>query len=127
MGIDVIPQIRKSEAGLHADEMETSISLVIEPENVHLEKAGKWFPSYSLSKRWVGSCDLVRDVIPRVLYHSRVRMPKGPGAENPAEAQGIMGDPTVATKETGKKIASAVVDDLSKVIVEIVESEGKTL
>ncbi|MBA7560020.1 Creatinine amidohydrolase [subsurface metagenome] len=123
MGSDVISHVRKSEAGLHADEIETSICLVIQPENVHLDKALKWFPSYSLSRRWVGSCDLVRDVVPSVFYHSRAKMPKGPG--DPVEAQGIMGDPTVATKETGEKIVSAVVDDLTKVIVEIVESEGK--
>lgn len=120
MGLDVLPHIRKSEAGLHAEEMETSIALVVEPENVHLEKALKWFPSYALSKKWVGSCNLVRDVIPRVFYHSRAKLPKGPG--DPVEAQGIMGDPTVATKETGEKIVSAVVDDLAKVIVEIVRS-----
>lgn len=124
MGADVIPHIRKSESGSHADEMETSLSLVIQPEHVRLEKALKWFPSHSLSTKWVGRCDLVQDVIPRVFYHSRGRKPRGPG--DPAESQGIMGDPTVASKETGEKIISVVVDDFTKVIVEIVESEAKS-
>jgi creatinine amidohydrolase/Fe(II)-dependent formamide hydrolase-like protein len=34
-----------------------------------------------------------------------------------------MGDPTVASRETGEKIISAVVDDLAKIIVEVVKPE----
>lgn len=49
----VNPNIRKSEVGLHADELETPLSLVIQPENVHMEKAIKEFPSFFLSSRWV--------------------------------------------------------------------------
>lgn len=118
LGFDVVPNIRKSESGLHADELETAVSLVIQPENVHLDKAVKWFPSWSLSSRWVGSPDLIQRSPPRVLAHSRKRYPGGP-----REAPGVMGDPTVASRETGEKIISAVVDDLVKIIVEVVKSE----
>ena len=41
---------------------------------------------------------------------------------DPAESQGVMGDPTVATKETGEKIIVAVVNDLAQLIVEEVQS-----
>lgn len=115
LGFKVMPKVRKSTVGfLHADELETSLSLVIQPENVHLDKAVKEFPSYSLSEKWVfpvlyGSS--------RVFYHSRKNYPKmGTGA-------GVMGDPTVASKETGEQIIKAVVDDLVEIIVEIVKSE----
>lgn len=121
LGTEVVANIRKSESGLHADELETSLSLVIQPENVHLEKALKWFAGYSLSSKWLGSPDLIQRSPARLFAHSRKRYPKGPG--NPVESQGVMGDPTVATKETGEKIISAVVDDLAKIIVEVVQSE----
>jgi creatinine amidohydrolase len=117
LGFDVIPNIRKSETGLHADELETSLSLVIQPENVHMEKAVKDIPSYSLSSRWVVP-DLQQSP-KRVFYHSRKGYPKRPG-----ERSGVMGDATVASRETGEKIISAVVDDLAKIIVEIVGWEG---
>ncbi len=37
---------------------------------------------------------------------------------------GVMGDPTVASRETGKKIIKAVVNDLAEIIVEVVQSGG---
>jgi len=116
LGFDVVPKICKSEVRLHADEIETSASLVIQPENVHLEEAIKELLGFSLSDRWV------KPVIDgKVFFQSRQRFP-----ERVKGAAGVMGDPTVASKETGAKILEAVVDDLAKLIVEIVESE-KTL
>lgn len=113
LGFEVIPKIRKSTICLHADELETSVSLVIQPENVHLDKAVKEFPSYSLSERWVFPDFYGPN---RVFYHSRKNYPKlGTGS-------GVMGDPTVASRETGEKIIEAVVDDLVKIMVEIVKS-----
>jgi creatinine amidohydrolase len=114
LGFEVIPKIRKSVTSLHADELETSLSLVIQPENVHLDKAVKDEPDYTLSERWVSrdfaGCN-------RVFYHSGKKLPKF--RKNP----GVMGDPTVASKETGEKIIKAVVDDLAEIIVEVVKSE----
>jgi creatinine amidohydrolase len=117
LGFDVIPKIRQSEWGLHADEMETSASLVIQPENVHFDRAVKELPGFSLSSRWVqpdicGSRD-------KVLFHSREKFPvKSQGSS------GVMGDPTVASKETGEKILEASANDLARIIVEIVESDS---
>ncbi len=116
LGFDVIPGVRKSELDSHAGELETSLSLVIQPENVHLEKAVKETPTFSLSSRWVLP-DLQRSP-DKVFYHSRKKYPKGTG-----QGSGVMGDPTVASRETGGEIVSAVVDDLAQIILEIVRSE----
>lgn len=115
LGFEVIPKVRKSTICLHADELETSVSLVIQPENVHLDKAVKEFPSYSLSEKWVYPDFYDPN---RVFYHSRKKFPKM--GTNP----GVMGDPTVASRETGEKILKAVVDDLAEIIVEVVQSGG---
>lgn len=114
LGFEVIPKIRKSVTGLHAEELETSVSLVIQPENVHLDKVTKEFPSFSLSEKWA-----VPDLsgLKRVFYHSRWKFPNfGSGSS------GVMGDSTVASRETGEKIIKAVVDDLVEIIVEVVKS-----
>ncbi|MFC1860915.1 creatininase family protein [Chloroflexota bacterium] len=117
LGSDIIPNIRKSEWGLHADELETSATLFIQPENVHMEKAIKDFPGFSLSERWV-RMDICGDKS-KVFFHSRERFPsKAKGSS------GVMGDPTVASKETGEKILNASADDLARIIVEIVASEN---
>lgn len=113
LGFEAIPKIRKSKICLHADELETSVSLVIQPENVHLDKAVKEFPSYSLSEKWVFPDFYGPN---RVFYHSRKNYPKlgtGPG---------VMGDPTLASRETGEKVIQAVVNDLAEIIVEVVKS-----
>ena len=113
LGFEVIPEVRKSKICLHADELETSVSLVIQPENVHLDKAVKELPSYSLSEKWVFPDFYGPN---RVFYHSRKNYPQlGTGS-------GVMGDPTVASRETGEKIVKAVVDDLAEIIVEVVKS-----
>ncbi len=114
LGFDVIPKIRKSSVlGFHADELETSLMLVIQPENVHMEKAVADRPSFSLSSRYVG----INGYGP-VDFHSRKKFPKI------GKSPGVMGDPTVASKETGEKIISAVVSDLAEIIVQVLESEG---
>lgn len=53
LGFHVIPKIRKSKGGGHTGELETSIRLVIEPENLHLDKAVKGFVTRSLSPRYI--------------------------------------------------------------------------
>ena len=94
-----------------ADEIETSVSLVVQPENVRLEKAVKESPTFALSDRWLA--------FSRVFFHSRAKFPRY------GTHFGVMGDPTVATRETGEKIVKAVVDDLAEITVEVVKSEGK--
>lgn len=115
LGFEVIPKIRKSTICLHADEIETSVSLVIQPENVYLDKATKDFPTISLSNKWA-----IPDFYGpnRVFYHSRKKYPKlGFGS-------GVMGDATLASRETGEQIIKAVVNDLAEIIVEVVKSGG---
>jgi len=115
LGFEVIPKIRKSEFGLHADEIETSATLVIQPENVRLEEAVKEMPTYSLSDRWTKPA-----VYGKVFFHSRKSYPvKAKGSA------GVMGDPTVASRETGEKVLNACGEELANLIMEIIESEKK--
>jgi len=117
LGYEVIPKVRKSKTALHAEELETSMSLVIQPDNVDLDKAVKYFPSHGLSEKWI-SQDFLGPR--RLFYYSRKTYPKyGTDA-------GVMGDPTVASRETGEKIIEAVVNNLADLIVEIVESENNS-
>ena len=111
LGVDEIRAMRKSSAMWHAEELETSLSLVIQPENVYMEKAVKDQTTFSLSKKWI-SPDL--HAPQRLTWHSR----------NRREGQsGVMGDPTVASKEMGEKFLSFIIDDFVEVIKEIVASE----
>ena len=115
LGFEVVSEVCKSKVRMHADEVETSVSLVIQPENVYLDKAVKEYPSYSLSEKWVFPDAFGPS---RVFYHSRKKFPiraKGDA--------GVMGDATVASKETGEKVIKAVVDNLAEIIVEVVQSE----
>jgi creatinine amidohydrolase/Fe(II)-dependent formamide hydrolase-like protein len=50
-----------------------------------------------------------------VFFHSRV---------SGIRAGGLMADPTAATAETGEKLIRAVVDDLTTIVLAIVQSEG---
>ena len=112
-----LPKILKSPPSLHAEEMETSLYLVADPDKVDLSKAGTEYPKLSLSEKWV-TPDFY-GLGKTVFYHSRKKYPKF------GKSKGIMGDATTASKETGEKIAQAVVADLIEIIVEIVASEEK--
>jgi len=113
LGAEVILKQRKS-YGAHADELETSVSLVIQPENVHLDKAVKEYPVSSLSDKWWS----IDPYSPKRIFHmSRRRFPKM------GENAGVMGDPTMATKEFGEKVITTVVDELTELLMEIVKSE----
>jgi creatinine amidohydrolase len=115
LGSETIMKVRKSSNCLHADELETSLTLVIQPENVKMDEAVKEIPRFPLSSKW-GEPDIYSHN--SLLFQSRARTSRlGSG-------NGVMGDPTVASKETGEKIAKAVVDDLAQIILEIVASES---
>jgi creatinine amidohydrolase len=86
-------ELAEQEGGTHADEIETSIMLVLAPDRVDMTKAVK---DYSAQ----GKGGLTRD-------------PNGPGTYSPT---GTWGDPTLATREKGRKIVEAFV---SAVIAEI--------
>lgn len=105
----------KSPPSLHAEEMETSVCLVAEPELVDMSKAYAEYPSLSLSGRWA-TPDFY-GMGKSVFYHSRKKYPEF------GKGMGIMGDATTASRETGQKIVDAVVGDLVEIVKEIVKSE----
>lgn len=115
MGSDAIQKMRKSKVMAHACELETSVSLVIQPENVHLDKAVKEIPGSALSSKW-WAADTYGPK--RLIHMSRRAFPKM------GENAGVMGDPTVAAKEFGEKAIEAVIDELEELLLEIVKSEG---
>ena len=78
-------QLAKQEGGTHADELETSMMLYIDPESVDMSKA-------------------VKDFHPGA---GRLSRTKGPGVTY--SASGIWGDPTLATREKGKALVEASV------------------
>jgi creatinine amidohydrolase len=85
--------VGKQEGGTHADEIETSMILYMDPTSVDMKKAVKdYHPS--------GKGGLTRD-------------PKGQGTYSPT---GIWGDPTLATREKGRIITEAVVEAILKEI-----------
>lgn len=83
--------VSKQEGGTHADEIETSMMLYIAPDSVDMKKA-------------------VKD------YHpSKGRLTRDPNnKEGTYSATGIWGDPTLATREKGRKVIEALVTAILK-------------
>ncbi len=79
-------KVGKQEGGTHADEIETSMILYMDPGSVDMTKAVK---DYHQS----GTGGLTRN-------------PKGPGTFSPT---GIWGDPTLASREKGRQVTEALV------------------
>jgi len=96
----------------HGCERETVVALVIEPENVDLNAAVKGSHVTSLPEKYV--TPLLGGPI---FFHSR---------HGGVRASGLMGDPTASTKETGEKFLEAIVDEYSKIVISIAQSEGMT-
>jgi creatinine amidohydrolase len=86
--------IRKEQGGTHADEIETSVMLYIDPASVDMKKAVKDYHPEN------GSGGLTRD-------------PNGAGVYS---ATGIWGDPTLATREKGRRVTEALVAGILKEI-----------
>jgi creatinine amidohydrolase len=88
--------IGKQEGGTHADEIETSMMLYIAPDSVDMKKA-------------------VKD------YHpSKGRLTRDPNnKEGTYSATGIWGDPTLATREKGRKVMEALVTGIVKDIEDL--------
>ena len=93
--------IGKQAGGSHADEIETSMMLVMAPESVDMTKAVKDYHGDAPG-------GLTRD-------------PKGKGVYSPS---GVWGDATLATKEKGEKVVTALVayvvkdvEDLRKAVL----------
>jgi creatinine amidohydrolase len=89
-------QVARQEGGTHADEIETSMILYMDPSAADMSKAVKdYHPS--------GQGGLTRD-------------PKGAGTYSPT---GTWGDPTLATREKGKIVTEALVDAVAKQIEDL--------
>ena len=88
---DVVKPIEKQEGGTHADEIETSMMLYIDPTAVEMKKA-------------------VKDYNPRPdrpggrLTRDKQVAARGEGTYSPT---GTWGDPTLATREKGQKVTEA--------------------
>lgn len=114
LGFDVRPGLVKAgTAGSgHALETETSMALVMQPQNVHLDKVMLGSRELPLSERYIGATggDRSRGVI----YCSGI---KG------FEKSGTFGDPTMASREEGEKLLSTIIGDLADIIVQVVKPE----
>ena len=84
--------VARQEGGTHADEIETSMILYMDPAAVDMSKAVKDYRP--------GTGRLTRD-------------PKGEGTYSPS---GVWGDPTLATREKGEKVVEALVAGVLKEI-----------
>ena len=115
LGTETWKRISKSgSAGAgHSGEKETAVSLAIQPENVHLERAVKGSHGFFLEDKYIS-----QKTPNAVYFHSCTR-----GERN----CGIMTDPATGTAETGRVMLSAVVDELTEIITTIVKSEGITV
>ncbi len=89
--------IRQQEGGTHADEIETSIMLYIDPASVDMKKAVKDYHGNSTRG------GLTRD-------------PKKEGVYSPT---GVWGDPTLATRIKGKTVTEGLVSVILKEIEEL--------
>ncbi len=95
-------EVSEQEGGTHADEIETSMILYMQPASVDMSKAVKdYHPS--------GKGGLTRD-------------PKGAGTYSPT---GIWGDPTLATRAKGEKVVEALVQALVEEIEALRELPSK--
>jgi creatinine amidohydrolase len=88
---DAEKAVRQQEGGTHADEIETSMMLFIDPSLVDMSKAVKDYHPQ-------GQGGLTRD-------------PKGPGTYSPS---GVWGDATLATREKGRRVVEATVEGIAK-------------
>jgi len=100
--------IREQSGGTHADEIETSMMLYIDPASVDMSKAVKDFRPSSGALRLT-------------------RAPDGDGTYSPS---GIWGDPTLATRDKGRAFVDAVVaginDDIKSLRTAPLPSRGPT-
>jgi creatinine amidohydrolase len=93
IGEEAEKAVRQQEGGTHADEIETSMLLYIDPSLVDMSKAAKDYHPQ-------GTGGLTRD-------------PKGTGTYSPT---GIWGDATLATREKGRRVVEAMVEGMLKEI-----------
>jgi creatinine amidohydrolase len=96
VGAEAEQAVRQQEGGTHADEIETSMMLYMDPSLVDMSKAAKDYHPQ-------GTGGLTRD-------------PKDPGTYSPT---GIWGDATLATREKGRRVVEAMVEGMLKEIASL--------
>lgn len=102
---DVVEQLRESEfpGGIcHSCEMETSLALHLFPELVDMSRAVKEISPKHTKYTWYDFAPA-----PPVFMHQRF---------NELTRSGVIGDPTVATREKGKQMADAAIERLAEFI-----------
>lgn len=88
-------EVSKQEGGTHADEIETSMMLYIDPTVVDMSKA-------------------VKDYNP-----DKGRLTRNPKAEGTYSPTGIWGDPTLASRDKGEKLVEALISGVLKEIEDL--------
>ena len=86
--------IKQQLHGSHADELETSIMLVIAPDKVNMSRAKPW------AEREIQAGALVRNDQSHLNY----------------SPDGVYGDPTLATKEKGELLLKAMLEDILELL-----------
>ena len=89
--------LAEQEGGTHADEIETSIMLVLAPDRVDMSKA-------------------VKDFHPGSAKGGLTRDPKGEGTYSPT---GTWGDPTLASREKGRRVIEVLLRAVVREIEEL--------
>ena len=111
LAIDHLIQLNESGKGGvgHAGEFETSLMLLIAPHLVHIDKMEerKNIPSFDWSEG-----DLIRSS-KASHYRSMSEM----------TANGVYGDPSLASAEKGKEIAEIIINELSQIVTTFSEQE----
>jgi creatinine amidohydrolase len=100
--------------GGHACEKETAVYLAIKPENVAMDEVLIGTNYFSLPEKYILPPGGATGAGP-VFFHSRI---------SGIRAGGLMADPSSSTAETGEKFISAVLDEITAMVVAIIKSEG---
>lgn len=111
-------RVKLSKAGIagvgHALEGETSMSLLLQPQNVKLDKTIKGSRTIPLPEKYIGVTG--QDHSKGIMYYAHSRL-RG------WEESGILGDPTMSTKEDGEEILNSITNDFADIILEIIKLE----
>ena len=86
------------------------MALLIQPENVWLDRTVKGHRKLPLSEKYIGATGL--DKSKGVLFYTGI---------SGFEESGIMGDPTLSTKETGEKVINGITDDFADIILQLLK------
>ena len=108
---EAVAAFRASDWTGHACELETSIYLAVDPENVHMELARRDVNPYMSTHFW---SDLVGQ--PPEGYANAVFMTE---YWSTVSETGTWGDPTVATAEKGEAILRAASEELVEIVREL--------